>query len=118
MWHFYYRIGGNCHILISLKRLPLELPIETRLLDEKDAKLAETFKVMDTRNWPQELSIMFVGNEMRILASRYKLNERQLITEFQEYICSRALPGSFTPLNQLIISVAILSNVVKEDSLR
>ncbi|KAG8309597.1 hypothetical protein J6590_081658 [Homalodisca vitripennis] len=40
----------------------LKTSIEARLLNEKDTKLAETFKVMDTRNWPEDIPTTFGEN--------------------------------------------------------
>lgn len=84
--------------------------IETRLLSGKDFELADTIKVMDEKNWPQNVPITFGENEMRKLASKFKLNERQLITGFREYLHSRVFPESLTPLKQSINSIAISSS--------
>lgn len=88
----------------------LKTSIETRLLDDKDVELATTLEVMDTKTWPTKLPITFGENEMRKLASRFKLNERQLITGLREYIYSRELPESLNPVKQSIDSVAISSS--------
>ncbi|KAI4468043.1 e3 sumo-protein ligase [Holotrichia oblita] len=88
----------------------LKTSIATRLLDDKDVELAETLKVMDTKTWPTKVPVNFGENEMRKLASRFKLNERQLITGLREHLYSRALPGSLNPLKQSINSIAISSS--------
>ena len=88
----------------------LKTSIETRLLDDKDVELAATLEVMDTKTWPTKLPITFGENEMRKLASRFKLNEKQLITGLREYIYSRELPESLNPVKQSIDSIALSSS--------
>lgn len=88
----------------------LKTSIETRLLHEKDVELAETFKVMETRNWPKEVPITFGEEEMRTLALKFKMNERQLITGFREYIYTKTIPDSLIPLKRSIDSIAISSS--------
>ena len=88
----------------------LKTSIETRLLDDKDVELAATLEVMDIKTWPTKLPITFGENEMRKLASRFKLNKKQLITGLREYIYSRELPESLNPVKQSIDSVAISSS--------
>lgn len=88
----------------------LKKSIETRLLSEKDLELADTIKVMDEKTWPQNVPITFGETEIRKLASQFKLNERQLITGYREYLYSKVIPESLIPLKESINSIAISSS--------
>lgn len=88
----------------------LKNSIETRLLSEKDFELADTIKILDQTNWPKDVPVTFGENEIRKLASKFKLNERHIITGFREYLYSRVFPENLLPLKQAINSIAISSS--------
>jgi histidyl-tRNA synthetase len=58
------------------------------LLDDEEADLPKWARVLDLKQWPEEIQnhLTFGETEIRNLSTRLHLNEREMIQSFQEYL--------------------------------
>uniref|UniRef100_A0A8C5WBW7 Uncharacterized protein n=1 Tax=Leptobrachium leishanense TaxID=445787 RepID=A0A8C5WBW7_9ANUR len=91
----------------------LKETVGERLLAGDDADLPEMAKVLDSKFWPQnpEKQLTFGESEIRQLAQRCRLNERETVLGFREYLLDRnEVPEKLLPLKNALATIAISSS--------
>lgn len=91
----------------------LKETVGKRLLAGVDADLPERAKVLDSKFWPQntEKQLTFGETEIRNLAQRFRLNERETVRGFREYLLDRnEVPDKLFPLKNTLATIAISSS--------
>ena len=66
----------------------LKESVEQRLLSSEDADLADWARVLDIKQWPDNIDthLTFGEAEIRNLSTRLQLNEKTMIRGFREYL--------------------------------
>ncbi|KAK0048443.1 E3 SUMO-protein ligase [Biomphalaria pfeifferi] len=90
----------------------LQESIEQRLLSSEDAELAYWARVLDTKQWPDNIGthLTFGETEMRNLSTRLQLNERIMIRGFREYLIEKNIPDKLLPLQIALSTIPISSS--------
>jgi hypothetical protein len=72
----------------------LKMSIEKRLLDDEEADLPKWARVVDPKQWPEEIQnhLTFGKTEIRNLSTRLCLNETEMIQSFREYLKEKRIP--------------------------
>jgi len=90
----------------------LKKSIENRLLTNEDAELAQWARILDQKQWSENVSnqITFGEMEIRKLSNRLQLNEREMIRGFREYLMEKTYPETLLPLIRAIHTISISSS--------
>jgi hypothetical protein len=78
----------------------LKISIEKRLLDDEEADLPKWARVLDPKQWPEEIQnhLTFGETEIRHLSTRLRLNEKEMIQSFREYLEEKRIPNKLFKL--------------------
>lgn len=93
----------------------LKISLQKRLLSEEDVKLAKCARVLDSKTWPTTFSDtdnpLFGEEEIRKLAGRFRLNEREAIRAFRDHLKLREeMPKELTLIQRTLNTIAIFSS--------
>ncbi|XP_028592483.2 peroxisome biogenesis factor 2 isoform X1 [Podarcis muralis] len=81
------------------------------ILEGDDADLPECAKVLDSKYWPENpgKQLTFGETEIRKLAQKFCLNEKETILGFHEYLEENEVPDKLLPLMHALNTIAISS---------
>ncbi|KAJ9578082.1 hypothetical protein L9F63_025058 [Diploptera punctata] len=90
----------------------LKEAIRKRLLEGDDADLPEYAKVFDSKYWSENSGkhLTFGEAEIRKLARKFCLNEREAVHGFHEYLQENKFPDILLPLKHSLGTIAISSS--------
>ena len=90
----------------------LKESIEQRLLSNEDADLAYSARVLNLKQWPDNIDthLTFGEAEIRNLSKRLQLNERTMIRGFREYLTEKSVPDKLLPLQIALSTIPISSS--------
>ncbi|XP_030046369.1 E3 SUMO-protein ligase KIAA1586-like [Microcaecilia unicolor] len=90
----------------------LKIFIAKRLLDDEEADLPKWAKVLDPKQWPEDIQkhLTFGETEIRNLSKRFHLNERAMIHGFREYLSEKTIPDKLLPLKLTLDTIPISSS--------
>jgi len=90
----------------------LKESVEQRLLSSEDADLADWARVLDVKQWPDNIDthLTFGEAEIRNLSTRLQLNERTMIRGFREYLIEKSVPDKLLPLQIALNTIPISSS--------
>ncbi|KAJ9573677.1 hypothetical protein L9F63_008947 [Diploptera punctata] len=82
------------------------------LLEGDDADLPECAKIFDSKYWPENLGkhLTFGEAEIRKLAQKFHLNEREEVRGFHEYLQENTFPDILLPLKNTLGTIAVSSS--------
>lgn len=90
----------------------LKEAVGKRLLEGDDADLPECAKILDSKYWPENPGkhLTFGEAEIRKLARKFRLNEREAVRGFRQYLQENKVPDILLPLKHTLGTIAISSS--------
>ena len=78
----------------------------------EDAELAYWARVLDTKQWPDNIGthLTFGETEIRNLSTRLQLNERIMIRGFREYLIEKNIQDKLLPMQIALSTIPISSS--------
>ncbi|XP_060093811.1 E3 SUMO-protein ligase KIAA1586-like [Heteronotia binoei] len=91
----------------------LKISLQKRLLSEEDVNLSKCARVLDSETWPTSIrdNPLFGEEEIRTLAGRFRLGEREAVRAFRGHLKLRkGVPKELAQIQHTLNTIAISSS--------